>query len=164
MLCGNCQVSNFRLLTPNFKLQKNDNLWRNPSRRNHLTLFLWCQAYKSNDKRVNFSWFYVTNFFPRFSDHGAEIHTKRKVSCWKMTIRINWKMKEGVIVYFGGESNFSKRSKNSITKLFELVEPETSHSGLLRSAERYPLKRVPANSIFTAPPVHLGRLWLKSQS
>ena len=67
-------------------------------------------------------------------------------------------MKEGVIVCFGGESNFSKRSKNSITKLFELVEPETSHSGLLRSTERYPLKRVPANSIFTAPPVHLGRL------
>ena len=97
---------------PNFWIAKNDNLWRNPSRRNHLTLFLWCQAYKSNDKRVNFSWFYVTNFFPRFSDHSAEIHTKRKVSCWKMTIRINWKMKEGVIVCFGGESNFSKRSKN----------------------------------------------------
>ena len=94
-----CKLPSIKLsaFNPNFWIAKNDNLWRNPSRRNHLTLFLWCQAYKSNDKRVNFSWFYVTNFFPRFSDHGAEIHTERKVSCWKMTIRINWKMKEGLL-------------------------------------------------------------------
>ena len=89
-----------------------------------MTLFLWSQAYKSSDKRVNFSWFYVTNFFPRFSDHSAEIHTERKVSCWKMTIRINWKMKEGVIVCFGDESNFSKCSKNSDQSCSSLSSPK----------------------------------------
>ena len=67
-------------------------------------------------------------------------------------------MKEGGYCLFWWWIQFFKTFETFVTKLFELVEPETSHSGLLRSAERYPLKRVPANSIFTAPPVHLGRL------
>ena len=163
MLCENCQVLNVtvgRLLTELQKkiiyeeIHQEETIWPCFSDVKHM---------KSSDKRVNFSWFYVTNVF------HASLTIVRKYTP-KENFRVENDNKNELkderrgYCLFWWCIQFFKKFQKFMTKLFELVQPETSLSGLLRSAERYPLKRVPANSIFTAPPVHLGRLWLKSQS
>ena len=113
MLCGNCQVSNChcRLLTPNFlivkmiiyeEIHQEETIWPCFSDVMHM---------KVMTKGLIFPGFMSQIFF-HASLTIVRKYTERKVSCWKMTIRINWKMKEGVIVCFGDASNFSKPFKN----------------------------------------------------